>query len=232
MCPSKTELQDSLAIRYGRCIPNTPSKCDGCGEDVTVQHALSCKKGGLVTLRHNEIRDTIGDLSNMLWNSVRREPVIRDASAENTGLVAHLMIRGAWERQHRSTASIEASFDIRVTDTDALSYQTRSPEAVLKSAEKEKKNKYRVACEERHITFTPLVCSVDSALAPEFDIFLKRLAAGLAIKWDRKYSDVMNWVCTKALFGILRATNVCVRGTRTKWRSLRFEDGASFSRET
>ena len=171
MCLSKTEFQDSLAIRYGRCIPNMPSKCDGCGEDFTVQHALSCKKGGLVTLRHNEIRDTIGDLSNMLWNSVRREPVIRDASAENTGLVADLMIRGAWERQ------IEASFDIRVTDTDALSYQTRSPEAVLKSAEKEKKNKYRVACEERHITFTALVCSVDGALGPGIGYFSEKISS-------------------------------------------------------
>ena len=34
-----------------------PSKWDGCGASLTLQHALDCKVGGLVIQRHNEIRD-------------------------------------------------------------------------------------------------------------------------------------------------------------------------------
>ena len=40
-----------------------PSKCDGCGASLTLQHALDCKVGGLVIQRHNEIRDCIGDIA-------------------------------------------------------------------------------------------------------------------------------------------------------------------------
>ena len=83
---------------------------------------------------------------------------------------------------------------------------------VLKTAEIEKKNKYGPACEEKHMSFTPLVTSIDGVLAPEFTFLLKRLADGLASKWDRPYSHVMCWVRCRISFAILRATNICIRG--------------------
>ena len=43
-------------------IVNCPACCDGCGEDFSLTHALDCRKGGLVTQHHNEIRDVLGDL--------------------------------------------------------------------------------------------------------------------------------------------------------------------------
>ena len=46
-------------------------------------------------------------------------------------------------------------FDIRVIDTDAPSYLSRTLDAVLLSAEREKKLKYNEACELKHASFTP-----------------------------------------------------------------------------
>ena len=74
------------------------------------------------------------------------------------GLVADISVRGVYESQ------VEASIDIRVTDTDAESYKLKSVLQVLKSQETEKKRRYKKACEERRWCFTPFVCSVDGAL--------------------------------------------------------------------
>ena len=209
---SSTEFRDALCVRYRKPLKRSFSKCDGCQQNFDLQHALSCKKGGLVTLRHNEIRDAVGDLASILWKDVKREPVVKepDVENENPALIGDLSARGVWDIQSA------ASFDIRVTDTDAPSYQNRNPMNILKTAEIEKKNKYGPACEEKHISLTPLVTSIDGVLAPEFTFFLKRLADGLASKWDRPYSHVMCWVRCRISFAILRATNICIRGTRSK----------------
>ena len=50
----------------------------------------------------------------------------------------------------------DAVFDVRVVDTDAPSYRSRSPDSVLHSAEVEKKKKYTSACVVRRASFTPL----------------------------------------------------------------------------
>ena len=73
--------------------------------------------------------------------------------------------------------------------------------------------------------FTPLVTSIDDVLAPELTFFLKRLADGLASKWDPPNSHVMCWVRFRISFAILRTTNICIRDTRSKWRYLGAEDG-------
>ena len=78
----------------------------------------------------------------------------------------------------------------------------------------------------RYISLTPLVASVDGLLAPAFQNFLKVLAGRLAEKWDMPYSKIASWIRTRLSFAIFRAANLCIRGTRAKWNSLRFEDGA------
>ena len=111
------------------------SVCDGCGELFTLGHALDCKKGGLVTQRHNEVRDALGDIAALAYRDVVHEPIVResDESRGINALVADLRIRGVWQPQ---TAAL---FDIRVVHTDAQSYVGRSVQVVLKSAELDKK---------------------------------------------------------------------------------------------
>ncbi len=70
---SAREFRDALAIRYWRPLLYIPEFCDGCGH---LSHALSCRKGGFIIQRHNEIRDALGDLASQVWSQVRREPVV------------------------------------------------------------------------------------------------------------------------------------------------------------
>ena len=139
-----------------------PSDCDGCGTTLSLSHALSCRKGGLVIQRYNEIRDAFGDLAAPVWNQVRRVPVVRepDSSCSSPALVADLAVRGVWSPQ------VDVLLDIHVTDTDASSYVDQAPLAILRRAEAEKKDKYLKACEERRALFTPLCVTVDGMLGP------------------------------------------------------------------
>ena len=57
------ELIDYIFLCYGIDPPDLPSHCDDCGLAFSICHALDCKKGGLITTRHNKIRDGVADLS-------------------------------------------------------------------------------------------------------------------------------------------------------------------------
>ena len=155
---SAQEFRDGLALRYRKPLLSLPSVCDGCGALFSIEHSLDCRFGGLVTRRHNEVRDAFGDLASLVWSPVIKEPVVCDGSAGADTLITDLCVRGVWEPQ------TEALFDIRVVDTDARSYLARSPRDVLCSAEGEKKCKYLQACKNRRATFTPLCVSVDGML--------------------------------------------------------------------
>ena len=168
----------------------------------------------------------MGDLAALVWKHVRHEPVVREASSEHDAHVADLGIRGVWEPQ------AEALFDLRVIDTDAQSYHSRSPQSVLASAEEDKKRKYSDACADRRASFTPLCLSVDGLLGGEAEVFLRQLANCLTESWDRSFSDVVHWIHLQLAFSLLRAVAVCLRGSRAKWRFLGVEDGAAIMMNT
>ena len=68
---------------------------------------------------------------------------------------ADLAIRGVWQPQ------CEGIFDIRVVDTDALSYRARAPRDVLRTSEMDKKCKYSQACQDRRASFySDFVCQL------------------------------------------------------------------------
>ena len=150
-----------------------------------------------------------------MYKDVIREPIVQEAN-DACGMVADLSIRGVWQSQ---------TFDIRVIDTDAPLYLHRDVASVLSSAEEEKKR--NDAAEARRASFTPLVVSVDGVLGREAECFIQLLADKIALKWKKTYAEVAGWIRARLSFAILRATNVCLRGSRTKWRSgTGFDDGA------
>ena len=63
------EFRDALALRYWKPLLNVPSGCDGCDAPFSLDHALVCRKGGLIIQRHNEFWDAVGNLklAALVW---------------------------------------------------------------------------------------------------------------------------------------------------------------------
>eukprot|EP00978_Attheya_sp_CCMP212_P037992 scaffold183996_cov58-Attheya_sp.AAC.2 len=91
MTLSADEFRDGLAIRYVYELLNLPDKCDGCGAKSSVGHALQCKIGGLVIMRHNQVKDELGYLAGITTssNAVRDEPLINQSHAATGGAAAN-----------------------------------------------------------------------------------------------------------------------------------------------
>ena len=70
---NKQEFRDSIYLRYGWMIPNTPAYC-GCKSKNDINHTLNCKLGGYVTMRHNNIRDLEASLLREVCRDVKVEP--------------------------------------------------------------------------------------------------------------------------------------------------------------
>ena len=134
---SPDEFRDALALRYLFTPKNLPSTCDGCGEDFNFCHALNCKKGGLVSARHNEMRDLNCDLCSLAGlKQVISEPVIQEGNDRDIkGLRADWSVRGFWDSQKI------ALFDTCIFNADANSFKTQSLQAVFEEKKKIKKTK-------------------------------------------------------------------------------------------
>ena len=110
------EFRDAIKLRYDWEITNTPLIC-ACGDQFSVDHAIVCQRGRLITQRHmNELRDLEAEMLRMVCNDVEVEPVLQEVTGEtlnhgaNKAPDARLDIhaRGFWERQR------SAFFDVRV----------------------------------------------------------------------------------------------------------------------
>eukprot|EP00956_Cyclotella_meneghiniana_P042116 scaffold248361_cov42-Cyclotella_meneghiniana.AAC.1 len=75
---SSEEFRDNLRLRYNLKPLGMPETCDGCGKQMTVEHALSCKVGGLVHIRHDDVAQEWGYLCGLGFkpSRVSYEPLI------------------------------------------------------------------------------------------------------------------------------------------------------------
>ena len=68
----KNEFRDLIHLRYKKTLKGMPSQYP-CGHNYDVTHAMKCKNGGFVIMRHNNVRDFEENLLKTTFNDVEIE---------------------------------------------------------------------------------------------------------------------------------------------------------------
>ena len=216
---NKQEFTDALALRYGWIVKGLPEVC-AFGENFDERHAMSCQKGGFISIRHNEIRDITFSLLKEVCSDVTKEPLFQPLQGEkfnyktaNVEQEARVDIsaRGFWNRGQK------AFFDLRVFNPLAPCYSSRlSLDAAHDRNERDKTRKYseRIINVEQG-TFTPLVFTSAGGMARQSQIFYKRMAELMAEKRGEKKGFFAAWLRCKLSFSLVKSALLCLRGTRS-----------------
>ena len=103
---------------------------------------------------------------------------------------------------------------MRVVNTNAVSYQSKTPEKCMETAWREKKRKYLnyFLNERRH--FTPFVNLVGEIMGVEAEKTLKCITSHLTQKWQEPYSRTCWYVKSRVAITLVQATHRCIRGSR------------------
>ena len=203
---NKVGFRDSICLRYGWEIPNTPRFCS-CGKINNLNHILNCKNGGYANWRH-DVRNAIAEYLKVIGcKDVKIEPPLIPIEAEkfqkgNNADKARLDVAaiGIW-------STFEKTFvDVRIFNPNSESYKFQTLAKLYGQHENQKKRHYlnRILQVEKG-TFSPLVFTTTGGMGPEATRFLKTVAVKLAAKTREKYSDVMNNIRTRISFEILRS---------------------------
>ena len=219
---NKQEFRDSLCLRYNLPLPNLPSYC-ACGEVFTVNHALTCKKGGFIAQRHDTIRDLLTSHISKVCRNVETEPLLQPLDNEVFNLQSTVMSRearldmkagGFW------TPGVTAFFDVRVTHVNSRSNQGKHTATIFKEQENEKKRKYNQRVMDVEMgTFTSLVFGTNGGMGLDCQNFLRTLANKLSSKNKEPYANVISWLRIQLSFAVLRSVHRCVRGSRYPFKS-------------
>ena len=141
---NKQEFTDALALRYGWIVKGLP-EVFACGENFDERHAMSCQKGGLISIRHDEIRDITCSLLKEVCSDVTKEPLLQPLQGEKFNYKiakveqearVDIGARGFWNRGQKSF------FDLRVFNLLAPCYSRSSLDASHAMNERDKIRKY------------------------------------------------------------------------------------------
>jgi hypothetical protein len=223
----KGGFRDALCLRYGWQPLNVPAAC-ACGTrdgtPFTLDHSLSCPKGGLPTIRHNEIRDIFASWMSEVCTNVQTEPILQPLSNE-------ILHGRTANREEEARLDIAADglwgghferfyFDIRIFNPFARSNRLQNQKAVFRKHENEKKRAYEQRVREiEQSSFIPVVLSLTGSLGNGASSCLKRLASLLSIKWDFPYNRTISWLRVRLSYALLRSSIRCIRGARTTNKS-------------
>jgi len=215
-CYNKREFRDSMCLRYGWKIPDTPTYC-GCSKKNSVDHTLICPKGGYTIMRHNNLRDVNAEFQREVCHDVVIEPMMIPIEGENTeisgatedGAHPDISSRGLWSPFERTF------YDVQVIHPNAPSYREKKPKQLLIEKEKGKMRKYNPrALQVEKATFTPLLYTTYGGWGPQATRYHKRLAEIMSNKTKEEYAAIMNHMRTKINMSIQRSVLMAVRGQR------------------
>ena len=203
----KRAFRDAICLRYGWVSAQVPVNC-ACGKSFSVQHALSCPKGGYPSIRHNEVRDLTAELLTEVCSGVAKEPMLQPVSSKRfhrvstdtqVGARLDIMANGFWGGKFE-----RAFFDVRFFNPFSPSYRKPLLSSVYRQHDKVKKRHYEQRIQEiEHSSFTPLVFSSTGGMGPITTVFNKRLASLLAAKWEEPYSTTIGWLRSRLSFSLL-----------------------------
>ena len=173
----KAAFRDSLSLRYGWPLQNSPSHCS-CGQPFSVEHALTCKTGGFPAVRHNEVRDITAMLLTEICHGVTTEPHLqpllgeslshRSAITEDSAGV-DITVYGFWGGRFE-----KVFVDVRVFNPSTQSNRHGPLSSVYRKHEQEKRRKYDQRVHKvKHATFTPLVLSTTGGMGRAATTFYK-----------------------------------------------------------
>ena len=226
---NRGEFQDALAMRYNKPLKNIPANCP-CGKKFSTTHALSCTNGGFIHARHDNVRDFEAQLLKIVCNDVETETMLQPVTNRNFERSANVSeearldvrARGFW-RQGQN-----AFFDVRITNETCQSQRDSTINSILRKHEMEKKRQYNQrVIEIEQGTFTPLIFTTSGAMGHECHKFHKALAEKISLKKDEQYTEIIRYICVHISFMVLKATLLCVRGSRSLKRNMEY--GEDFS---
>ena len=213
---NEQQFWDALCMRYDLHLKDVPRYCH-CGQPYSINHCLSCKKGGFVIIRHNVVRDTLAELLQEVCKDVRVEPKLLPVSGEELperancadGARADVSAIGLWQPLNR------AFLDVKVFNPVALSNVANDLGKVYRKHEKEKKVQYNARILEiEKGTFTPAIFSCSGGASPEASKLLKTIATKLAEKRQETYATSISFVRRRISFDLLRTCVLSFRGER------------------
>ena len=109
-----------------------------------------------------------------------------------------------------------AFFDVRVFHPHARSYRHRTIQQTFRTHEQEKRRAYETRIQQVDgVSFTPLVFTTAGGAGPAASVFLKHLGNKIAEKKEAPYSQTIGWLRCRLSFALLRASILCIRGSRS-----------------
>ena len=151
------------------------------------------------------------------------EPVLQEVTGEVLSRGAKkapdarldIRARGFWAREQ------SAFFDVRACHPNADSYKNLTTEQIYKLLNNDKKRLYssRVLEVERG-TFTPLVFTTTGGMSNECQRYHSPLGDLLPVKNQESYASTIAWIRTRVSFAILGSALTCLRGSRSRRRTI------------
>ena len=185
------EWRDSLFLSYGINPPNFTDHCDVRVAAFSICHALYCKKGGLITVRHNELHDGVANFSSKAFTiiHVRDNPKTFTGCAMR-GVKANTKVKGAPPKdegelkgdliiQDLWTQGTDIIHNMSVVNNDVISHQPQTSKKYLVADKREKKKKYLHACTNKRRHFTPFIAPVNGLLGVKAEETLKLISIRL-----------------------------------------------------